>query len=83
MMTEVNASGQDIYEIVGKLEPILIAYPRGHAIIASLTVAAAMMRPGITSEQLQESIAGMSQWLCMYFAGVDGNGGEIPKELLN
>lgn len=85
MRIEVTASGQEIYDIITKIEPVIADVPIGHAVIATLTVAASLMRPGLSPDEVQESVSGMSKWLCDHFDAKHGltETETMPKEKLN
>lgn len=77
---EAHASGEEIFELVSKIEPTLYGVERGKALIACLSIAVTIMNPDIEPEQLQECVSGASKWICLFLAGENEG---IPKEQLN
>ena len=77
----VSANGEDIFQIVQRLEHAMGEVPRAHAVIAALSIAVTMQKPDITEEKLQEAVKGASQWICMFLSMEESTG--LPKEQLN
>ena len=82
LIQEIYATGMDVHNIVEKIEPVLAGLPRGHVLIALMTMAIIIQHPEITPEQLQEGVKGLSQWMALFLSTTDESG-ETPKELLN
>jgi len=81
-ISEAHASGEEIFELVSKIEPALYGVERGKALIACLSLAVTIMNPDIEPQQLQEAVSGASKWICLFISGRDYQG-VIPKEKLN
>lgn len=85
-ITEVQVKGEEIDKIAMQLEPFLWDVPRTHAIMALLALAASLMYPDLELEDVRACVRGMSEWLCMYFAGRDDEkleGAEASKAVMN
>lgn len=70
MITNAVASSEAVNEIVLKLEPVLLEYPREQVIIACLAVAIAAQKPDLTEKELIGAVEGASRWICLYLAEV-------------
>lgn len=85
IISEAAATGEEISFIVGQVEPILSQFPADHCVIALLCMAASMMNPYASADELQEAVYATSQYLCL---ALDGKGdmhvvGSSPKEVMN
>lgn len=65
VLHEAVASGKDIHAIVSRIEETLQGTPRGHAVIATLSIAIMLMNPEIGPEELQDVLTQSSQFMCM------------------
>ena len=81
IISEARATGEEIYEVVSRVEPALVGVPRGHAVIAMLSIAVTIMNPDITPEKLQQAVQGASQWICLFLSEEPAS--DVPKEKLN
>ncbi len=70
MIEEVTATGEEIHAIVAGMGPFLITIPRGHAVIACLSIAITAMNPNITADELQAGVKGCSEWISLYVTGI-------------
>lgn len=68
-ITEIKVEGAAIDKIAMSLEPFLWDVPRTHAIMALLSLAASLMYPKLELQDIQACVRGMSEWMCLYFAG--------------
>ena len=68
---ESTASGEEISAIVAQLESSLVNVPRGHGIIALLSIVLIMMYPDIKPAALQSGIKDVSRYICCMLEGVD------------
>ena len=68
---ESCATGEEISQIVAQLETHLINVPRGHGIIALLSIVLIMMYPDITPDVLQKGVQDVSRYICLMLEGVD------------
>lgn len=81
IISEATATGEEIFEIVTRIEPALMGVSRGNAVIATLSIAVTLMNPDISPEQLGAAVSGASRWICLFLSGEERN--ELPKEMLN
>lgn len=85
VIAEATATGEEISMIIEQVEPIFLQFPPDHCVIASLCMAATLMNPYATADEIQEVVMGASQYLCL---ALDGKG-EMnvvpsgPKETMN
>ena len=77
----VQASGEDIFQIVQRIENAMGEIPLAHAVIAALSIAVTLQNPNISEEKLQQAVKGASQWICMFLSMEESIG--LPKEQLN
>jgi len=82
-IVQTAATGEEISQIINKIEEQLDGVQRGHAIIALLSLTLVVMYPDITPAQLQSGVKDISQFVCMWLEGVTTEGEEIPKENMN
>jgi hypothetical protein len=61
-----TATGEDIFQIVAKIQPILEPERVDLVIMACLAIVMMIMNPNLTSEELQAGIKGCSQWICTF-----------------
>jgi hypothetical protein len=74
----------EIAEILDKIEPVLKDYPRGHIIIAGLTLAIINQDPLISQPDLHDIVLGVSQFICSALDLINlVPTEELPKEMLN
>lgn len=78
MVTEEHVPGEEVFQVVQALEPIIYAVPRAHGILACLSIAAALQAPDASMEQLQACVRGACQWMCLFLSGDD-----ISKQVPN
>lgn len=71
MITEATASGSEVDAVVQKLEPLLFNEKRTTVIIALLSMVITLMEPRCTTEQLEDAVKNVSQYICLLFAGAD------------
>lgn len=81
LMQEASASSQTIFEIVSKIESVLLGEKRSDVVIACLSIALTLQEPDITAQQLHDGVSGASKWMCLFLSGDDPN--QLPKALLN
>ena len=84
MFVETAASGAEISTIIERLEPAFEGLPKGHVIIACLTIVATIMKPDIEPDDLVNVVKEMSRTACEFLD--DGLGGpplDIPREMMN
>lgn len=85
MISEASATGEEIMAIIEEVEPILLKFPSDHAVIALLCIAATMMNPYASAEEIQDAVYATSQYMCL---SLDGKGdmqvvGAPSKEVMN
>ena len=86
MILESRATGDEISPIIDKIELALDGVKRGHAIIASLSIALILMNPEISAEQLADGVRDVSRYICLLLEGSDlakDGDGETGKQLMN
>lgn len=82
VITTAQATGEDIFELVNKIEPTLYGVERGTALIACLSIAITIMNPDIEPDKLRDAVSGASKWICLFLADEDYKAG-TPGEMLN
>lgn len=85
IIAEAAATGEEIALIVSQVEPILLSFPADHCVIALLCMAATMMNPYASAEEIQDAVYATSQYMCLT---LDGKGdmqvvGSPNKEVMN
>lgn len=70
MITNAMASSEAVNDIVMRMEPVLLEFPREQVIIACLAVAIAAQKPDLTEKELIGAVEGASRWICLYLADV-------------
>lgn len=85
IITEAAATGEEIAAIITQVEPVLAEFPPDHCVIALLCMAATMMNPYASADEIQEVVYGTSQHMCL---ALDGIGemqvvGSPSKEVMN
>ena len=78
-ISEVTASGEDVFRVVSEMEPILSNVPRDIAIISCLSMALVHMKPDLTTAQVVEGVRRTSEWICLLLSDAD----EVEPRLLN
>lgn len=68
VVDETVVSGEEIYQIVEKMEPAFEEVPISHAIIACLSVAIALSDPDLTELEIRQGVKGASEWICTYLS---------------
>lgn len=71
IITEVGATGEELNEVISQVEPILSACSPDLAVIACLCMAATLMNPYATADDIQEVVYQTSQFMCL---ALDGKG---------
>jgi hypothetical protein len=61
-----TASGEEIFEIVAKLQPALENEPLDHIVMACLAIIMMVMNPNLTPRELSDGVKGASQWICNF-----------------
>lgn len=79
-IVESTATGQEIADIVAGVQEALLGVPRGHAIIACLSMALILQNPDISPEQLQSGIKDVSRYVCLLLEGEET---PLEKRMLN
>lgn len=85
IIAEAAATGEEISAIVTEVEPILATFPPDQCVIALLCMAATLMNPYMSADELQEAVHNTSQFMCL---ALDGKGemqvvGSPSKEVMN
>lgn len=85
IISEAAATGEEISIIVTEVEPILSQFPPDQCVIALLCMAATLMNPYASADELQEAVYSTSQFMCL---ALDGKGemqvvGSPNKEVMN
>lgn len=83
LVNESSATGEEISAIVSQLEDSLINIPRGHGIIALLSMALILMDPEILPEQLQQGVRDTSHYICLLLDGNTQSEDEPSKIVMN
>lgn len=68
LVSEARATGEEVYQLVCQIEPILIGVDRAKAIMACLSIALILQNPDLTPQEIQEGVRGASQWMCLYLS---------------
>ena len=79
MIEEYTTTGEKVYEVVSKMEPILEGVSRKLAIVACLSIAISLMDPQLEPEDIQIGVREASQYLCLFLDGrhTDKEGGRV------
>jgi len=77
------ATGEEINNIVTKIEDVLQDAPRGHAIISCLSLVLILMNPLLTPQELQTGVKDVSQYICCWLEGTSGTQDEGDKVVMN
>jgi len=64
--TSYEASGDDIFAIIEKIEPALINKPIPNIIMACLSIVLTLMNPFLTPEELTVGIKSTSEFICSF-----------------
>ena len=80
-IVSASATGEEIGLIVNGLEEALVGVPRGHSIIALLSLTILMSRPDISTEQLHDSVEDVSRYICLLVSADEKQ--NMPKSQLN
>lgn len=85
IISEAAATGEEIAAIITVVEPVLSPFPPDHCVIALLCMAATMMNPYASADELQAAVYSTSQFMCL---ALDGKGdmqvvGSPSKEVMN
>lgn len=64
-IVETTATGEEINVLVTAIEDTIMGAPRGHGIIALLSLTLMLMNPDITPDELQQGVRDTSQFICM------------------
>ena len=62
---EATATGETISTIVASVEETLTGIPKGHCVIALLSMVMCLMHPGISADKLQDGVRDVSRYICM------------------
>ncbi len=76
LVSEAFASGSEIAPIVERVEAALKDIPRTHALIALCSIILLLQHPYLTEGQLYEGVRDVSQFVCLWLAGVDSSQSE-------
>ena len=76
ILSSATATGEEIFEVVSRLEPELIGLPRGHAVIALLSIVITVMNPDISAAKLKQLVQDTSEFICL---GLEMSPGEDPN----
>lgn len=68
----VEATSAEIATIIETIHPALEGIPTPLVIMSCLAIALSLMKPSITEVELQQGIAGTSEWICHFLASVEG-----------
>jgi hypothetical protein len=81
----VAIPGSEIGQLINDLAPIIEQYPRGHVIMAGLTLAVLCQTTNLTPPELHEIVMGASQYILssIQLLNTPTPTAEIPKNLLN
>ncbi len=82
-ITEMRADGEEIFDIIDKLEPVLKDETAPNAVIACLSLAIMLQNPSLALMKLQEAVLGASRWIALFLSANELPGADIPKEKLN
>lgn len=79
MIEEFVTTGEQVYGVVSKMEPVLEGVSRKLAIVACLSIAITLMDPSIEPEDIQAGVREASQHLCLWLDGLhpDKEGGRV------
>lgn len=83
IIAEITIPGEEIQQVLQDVAPYFTSIPREHAIIACLSIAAALQAPNASQEDLSAAVRGSSQWLCLFLEGKNGLSGADLSEQLN
>ena len=67
-ITEIRATSEEIIQIVDELEPIVLAYPPAHSIMAMLSITLMMQKPDITPKEISDGVRAVSEAVCTFLA---------------
>ena len=82
-IVQTAATGEEISQIINRVEEQLDGVQRGHAIIALLSLTLVVMYPDINPSQLQTGVKDISQFVCLWLEGINGDDEPVPKEDMN
>jgi len=70
---ETQATGKQIERLVDKILQALDGEDRAHGVMACMALALILTKEDITSEQIQEGIKGMSQYIVCFLGDPKGS----------
>lgn len=82
-ITEEHVPGEEVYQVVQALEPVISSVPRAHGILACLSIAAALQAPDASMESLQACVKGASQFMCLFLSTPENAEGATVPETRN
>jgi hypothetical protein len=60
-----TVTGDDVAAVTMKIEEAIIGTPRGHAIVALLSMILILMKPDITMEEMGTQVENISRYICL------------------
>lgn len=78
-ITEEHVPGEEVYQVVQALEPIIASVPRAHGILACLSIAAALQSPDAPMDALQACVKGASQYMCLFLSKPEDESPEVKN----
>lgn len=67
-VTESHATGDEIFQLVKAIDPILVGHTKPQIIIACLSIALIEQEPELSVKELQDGIKGASEWMCVFLS---------------
>ena len=61
-----HATGEQLFEVWNKVEPVLEGFPVNVVIPALLAICFTAQHPELTDEKLREGVKGASAWIAMF-----------------
>jgi hypothetical protein len=77
---EVRANGEDIYDLIQLIEPVLVGHTKAEAVIAMLSMVLSLQHPNITPEERADGVKEISRFICLW---LDGKGIPAPTGMVN
>lgn len=71
IVTESEASGEDISRVCEIIEDVLEGCPTPHALMAMLTLILFTQNPNLTQDELARGVKEVSQFICLWMAGTE------------
>lgn len=67
-VAESHVSGDEIFNLLVALDPILAPLPKQNVVIACLSIALLRQEPDLTIKELEAGVRGASEWLCVFLS---------------